>query len=103
MKAYHVFDVDGEIHEVIFAETRGKAIRKSEAYFATGDWTAVRARRAPEFDPYFDKPIPDEVYLKAGWSLECPRYYKPVTEDDALLVEDVAYCEDCGQLMRGSA
>lgn len=50
MKAWHVQDNNAEKQEIIFAETRGKAIVKSEAYSFEGDYTRVRAKRAEYAD-----------------------------------------------------
>lgn len=101
-KAYHVFDVNGEIHEIVFAETRGKAIYGSWAYAEYGDWTCVRARRAPEFDSYADaKSIPDEAYLAAGWSLECPGCWRRIWQENAVIVNGVAYCDQCAPNVYG--
>ena len=58
MKAWRVFDKDCTTGtEIIFAETRGKAISYALSYcdfFEDLSWTDVRAKRFKEFDKYYN-------------------------------------------------
>lgn len=72
MKAWHVQDIKAEKQEIIFAETRGKAIVKSEAYSFEGDYTRVREKRAKYADGLendYEKLL--QVMIDNCWWIEC--------------------------------
>lgn len=54
MKAWRVSNISYDewerCEDVIWADTRAQAIRKSEAYMTNGDWINCRARRVPWLD-----------------------------------------------------
>ncbi len=101
MKAYWTQDSQGENQEIIFAETRSKAIMQSQAYEWGGDYTGVAARRKSIFDQYAKQGfVPKEALLKDGWWFECHGYNKNgircckhlTVEDKPLVVDEHVYC-----------
>ncbi len=64
LKCYYVHNKVEPFGEFIFAETRGKAIYQSEAYWEAFDWLAIRAVRVPELD---GKEITKENVEAAGY------------------------------------
>lgn len=66
-KCWLVYELGSDFGEFIFAETRGKAIYRSDVYWDTLDWVAIRAVRVPELD---DKKLTQENVEAAGfvWS-----------------------------------
>lgn len=98
MKAWHVQEKDGEHQEIIFAETRTEAIRKSEAIGWT-DYIAVRAKRAPYADGLMTEPVNLKVaQLENGWWFEChgTKCTKQITSDDKhSIAGDTILCETC--------
>ncbi|MFD1450850.1 hypothetical protein [Oceanobacillus sojae] len=99
MKAWHVQDTQGEEQEIIFAETRGKAIVSSEAYSFEGDYTRVRATRAKyanDLENKADELI--ETMLQNGWWHECggTNCSNQVEEHhDYVISMGSVYCEHC--------
>lgn len=72
MKAWSVEDkhCDEGYLEVVFAETRGKAILASEAYGMSGEYTEMRAKRLKILDDQEDMPKNEAIRLlieKEGW------------------------------------
>ena len=98
--AFHVWDDTGtdaeeEAHQIVFAETAGKAKYLSEAYYMNGDYTEIKAKRAPEFDQYADQQkVPKEVMLQHGWRYECEICFA-YTDEDGVVINDDVYCEEC--------
>ena len=85
-KAYYVSDGD-EISEIVFAETRAKAIYKSETLAWVGDWTAMRAKRIKWADVYAEVgEVPLQAMLDHGWWLECEVCHAQTNE--IVLVKD---------------
>ena len=81
MKAWRVQDKDGEMQEIVFADTRHKAIYKSEANGWT-EYINVRAKRAKFADGLEDKPKKlTQVMLENGWYFECGKCLKQVDID----------------------
>lgn len=64
MKCWYVHHKDDEFGDFIFAETRAKAIYKSEAYQDSLDWVLIRAVRVPALD---NKKITRENVEAAGY------------------------------------
>ncbi len=103
LKAYHITDND-EISEIVFAETRGKAIANSEVFGWVGDWTAIRARRLKWADEYAeDGEVPLRAVIDHGWRLECEVCHTH-TNDIVLIKDDssIKYgveirCADCAE------
>lgn len=96
MKAWHTQDTQGEYQEIIYAETRGKAIMKSEALY-WDDYTNVRATRAKYADGLEDN---YEALLKAqldnGWWIECYDCSYPITEEDVYKIKhNAVFCKKC--------
>lgn len=89
MKAWHVSDGEGESHELVFAETRGKAKRHSLAY-DLDDYTSIRTTRAPYAD---DKEHASDkekttLMLENGWYFECQQTGEWVDIDELGKVND---------------
>lgn len=97
MKAWHTSDPDGENQEIIFEETRGKAIMKSEAYSSTGDFTKVRAVRADYVDGMendYEKML--QALIDNGWWVECGVCSKTLDENDKYVIKNKnVYCAVC--------
>lgn len=101
MKAWIV--TDGEIYELVRAETRAQAIYRSDLYrdlylHEFDGWTAMRARRAREFDGDF--PLTDEHYLRAGISVGCARcgyevFPGELQDGEATAIDGKAYHRRC--------
>ncbi|MCC2250058.1 hypothetical protein JUJ52_08770 [Virgibacillus sp. AGTR] len=71
MKAWHTQDINGEMQEIVFAETRAKAIYQSEAYGWT-DYINVRIKRARYADGLEGNPKQlKQSMLENGWWFEC--------------------------------
>ena len=103
LKAYYVTD-NNETSEIIFAETRAKAIYKSETLAWVGDWTVMRARRVKWADEYAEAgDVPLQAMLDHGWALECE--VCRAQTNDIVLIEDnssIKYgieirCADCAK------
>ena len=104
MKCFHVEETDGEHQQIVFAESRSKAIISSEAYEWSGRYIEVRAIRKPDYDKYAEQGyVPKQVLLNDGWWFECHgrreigRCCKPLTNDDnPIVVNEHVYCSsDC--------
>lgn len=103
-KCFHVRTVDAEMHELVFAPRRSKAIQASEAYGEI-EWVDLRATRVPEFDRYAPQGfVPVEALLEHGWYFECCgrndygiRCCANLTVDEKpLIVDEKVYCnQDC--------
>lgn len=97
VKAYFVINRQSDEGEVIFAETRGKAIYKSEAY-REGDFTDIRAIRLPKMD---GKLLTDENLYLAGLQIFCKGPCEEIAADwenggDPFFNEKgQAFCSDC--------
>lgn len=95
MKAYMGGDSEGyaTIH---FAESRGKARQHFSNEYGI-DFIDVQVNRAAYADPYANGDrIPRKVLLENGWWLECRCVNShPMTEDDAVVIDDVVYCDEC--------
>lgn len=65
MKCWFVHDKSDYFGEFIFAETRGKAIYKSDVYWDVNEWVAIRAVRASLLD---GKEITRENVEAAGFT-----------------------------------
>lgn len=52
MKAYRVYDVNGDVATIVFAENAGKAksIASLSEYFFDSSWTDLRVKREPDAD-----------------------------------------------------
>lgn len=102
MKAWHTQDTQCEYQEIIFAETRGKAIVKSEAYSFEGDYTKVRATRASYADGLedsFEELL--QAQLDNGWWIECSDCPTQVTEEDEYeLKYNAVFCEKCSKALK---
>lgn len=100
MKAWHVQEKDGENQEVVFAETRSEAIKKSEA-LGWVDYIDVRAKRAPYADGLEKDHVQVRVaQLENGWWFECSGdgCHRQVTSDEKYsIASDSVYCEACTQ------
>lgn len=98
MKAWHTQTSDGEHQQIVFAETRGQAVQKSEAYGWT-DYTDVRATRANYADGYEN--VKEKQFrtmqLQNGWWFECRGCSIGVTEEDRYIVDEkgFVYCGIC--------
>lgn len=95
MKAYYVYHVlDPDEGEIVMADTPGQAKCRADCYDA-GDFTGMRARRAPEFDGDGGPPT-DRDYLQKGWLVPCARCGRNIySEDDAHFDRhDRAYCSE---------
>lgn len=100
--AFHVWDKEAPtseeaLHEIIFAETSGKAKYASEAYSMSREFTDLRAKRVPEFDQYAEqKKVPIDVMVANGWTFECTtcNYY---ADDNGLVFNEEIYCEECAE------
>lgn len=100
MKCYLTSTADGEHQELVFAEKRSDAIRKSEAI----EWDVyinVRAIRKPDYDQYAEQRyVPKEVLIRDGWWFECYGYNERgnncckvlTAEDKPLVWDDHVYC-----------
>lgn len=87
--------------DIIFAETRGQAIAKSELLSESGDRRYCRAKRVPWADEYAEAgKIPTQAYLDHFWSVICDRCeYNAIQE----LTDGKAICEDCLETLREEA
>ena len=103
LKAYYVSDND-EISEIVFAETRAKAIYNSETLAWAGDWKVMRAKRIKWADVYAEAgDVPLQAMLDHGWALECETCHSH-TNDIVLRPDDssVKYgveilCAECAK------
>lgn len=92
MKAYQISD--GEYSQIVFTETPGQAKRCGMDEFGI-DFIEVEVRRAKWADQHKSEDlIPKQAYLDNGWWWEC-RCGFPQTKEDAIVIEDVVYCEEC--------
>jgi hypothetical protein len=97
MKAFFVINKHDDSGEVVFAETRGNAIYKSEVYIES-DYTDIRATRLPKMD---DKPLTDENIYLAGLIVSCNGHcYGPAADwenggDPFFDEKGRAWCSDC--------
>ncbi len=105
MKAWHVQDTQGERQEIIFAETRGKAITQSEAYSWDGEYTEVRATRAEYADGLegdYEQLL--QAKLDNCWWIECSDCNYPVTEDDDYEIKHQAvFCKKCSKALESGS
>lgn len=82
LRAWQVSPSDNEYAEVIFAESRAKAIYQSETYAGYADWTNCKARRIPEFDQYAETGhVPAKAMIDAGWEMECLGCYRMLRQE----------------------
>lgn len=100
MKCYLTSTADGEHQELVFAEKRSDAIRKSEA-IQWDEYINVRAVRQPDYDKYAEQRyVPKEVLIQDGWWFECYgvnergfNCFKHLTADDKPLIKyEHVYC-----------
>lgn len=103
-KAWIVNEPNEDMAEVVFAETRGKAIRASE-YYEGYDYTRFRARRAPQFDQYAAAgKVPKAVLMKYGWWFLCVDCFKQTDKDNGIaLDDDTVLCKDCAAVRKGGS
>lgn len=76
-KAWFIIHKEDDYGEIVFADTRGKAIYKSEAY-GEGDFTNIRATRLPKMD---GKPNTDENCYLAGLQVFCKGSCEEIAAD----------------------
>lgn len=72
MKAWSVNDIrsDENYIEVVFAESRGKAILASEAFGESGEYTDMRAKRLKVLDDKENMPVNERMRIlikEEGW------------------------------------
>lgn len=96
-KAWFVIHKEDDYGEIVFAESRGRAIYKSEAY-QEGDFTDIRATRLPKMD---GKPNTDLNAYLAGLLVFCKGHCEEIAADwenggDPFFDENGrAFCSDC--------
>lgn len=99
LKAWWVYGKDQHVmDDIIFAQTRGQAIAKSELLAESGEWALCRAKRVPWADQYAQAgKIPAQAYLDHDWSILCDRCDNNEVWE---LTDGKALCEDCLEAMK---
>ena len=91
MKAYRAYTVDGETHEVVFAETASKA--RSTAFGSDGlgdaEFIEIKVARCKEFDQFFDAKC---LFLKYD-NIDVQRAARIA---GSCFSEDFSCCDWCG-------